>query len=180
VNRVVLLASVVAALAVPAGLAAPNGRATTKLTCGANDRRWPVKTLADRPRLLPNRPTTVKWLVTRKPPAQRTATRMAFEYHVFTVVARVTTVEPEGDSDFHLTLREHGWPMIAESPAPECTTGAKGYFRRLMARVHRVARVCTKARITGVAFFDTEHGQPGVAPNAIELHPILAFRCLTS
>jgi hypothetical protein len=105
---------------------------------------------------------------------------MAFEYHVFTVVARVTTVEPEGDSDFHLTLREHGWPMIAESPAPECTTGAKGYFRRLMARVHRVARVCTKARITGVAFFDTEHGQPGVAPNAIELHPILAFRCLTS
>jgi hypothetical protein len=32
--------------------------------------------------------------------------------------------------------------------------------------------------VTGVAFFDTDHGQTGVAPNAIELHPILAFRCL--
>jgi hypothetical protein len=34
--------------------------------------------------------------------------------------------------------------------------------------------------VTGVAFFDFPHGQTGVAPNAIELHPILGFRCLTS
>jgi hypothetical protein len=33
--------------------------------------------------------------------------------------------------------------------------------------------------VTGVVFFDFDHGQTGVAPNAIELHPILAFRCLT-
>jgi len=33
--------------------------------------------------------------------------------------------------------------------------------------------------VTGVAFFDYEHGQTGVAPNAIELHPILGFRCLS-
>jgi len=32
----------------------------------------------------------------------------------------------------------------------------------------------------GVAFFDFPHGQTGVAPNAIELHPILGFRCLSS
>jgi len=30
----------------------------------------------------------------------------------------------------------------------------------------------------GVAFFDFPHGQTGVAPNAIELHPILGFRCV--
>jgi hypothetical protein len=30
--------------------------------------------------------------------------------------------------------------------------------------------------ITGVGFFDFEHGQSGVAPNAIELHPVLAVR----
>jgi hypothetical protein len=29
-----------------------------------------------------------------------------------------------------------------------------------------------------VAFFDFFHGQTGVAPNAIELHPVLRFRCL--
>jgi len=32
------------------------------------------------------------------------------------------------------------------------------------------------ATITGVGFFDFDHGQTGVAPNAIELHPVLAFK----
>jgi hypothetical protein len=32
--------------------------------------------------------------------------------------------------------------------------------------------------VTGVAFLDYNHGQTGVAPNAIELHSIIAFRCL--
>jgi hypothetical protein len=104
---------------------------------------------------------------------------MAFEYHIFTVVAQVTAVHLEGDSDYHLLLKEHGWPMIAESPAPWCTGGAILYYRQLMARAHHVARVCGQARITGVAFFDTEHGQMGVAPNAIELHPVLRFHCLS-
>jgi hypothetical protein len=30
-----------------------------------------------------------------------------------------------------------------------------------------------------VAFFDFKHGQTGVAPKAIELHPILDFACLS-
>jgi hypothetical protein len=33
--------------------------------------------------------------------------------------------------------------------------------------------------LQGVAFFDFDHGQTGVAPNAIELHPILRFACPT-
>jgi hypothetical protein len=32
--------------------------------------------------------------------------------------------------------------------------------------------------MTGAAFFDFIHGQTGVAPNGIELHPVLAFRCV--
>jgi hypothetical protein len=31
------------------------------------------------------------------------------------------------------------------------------------------------ATITGVAFFDDLHGQRGVAPHGIELHPVLAL-----
>ena len=31
------------------------------------------------------------------------------------------------------------------------------------------------ATLTGVGFFDVIHGQTGVAPNGIELHPILSF-----
>ena len=46
-----------------------------------------------------------------------------------------------------------------------------------MAKAQRALRMCPRlATITGVAFFDSKHGQTGVAPNAIELHPILAFR----
>jgi hypothetical protein len=29
--------------------------------------------------------------------------------------------------------------------------------------------------ITGVGFWDAKHGQTGVAPNGIELHPVLGF-----
>jgi len=32
------------------------------------------------------------------------------------------------------------------------------------------------ATITGVVFFDFLHGQRGVAPNGVELHPALGFR----
>jgi hypothetical protein len=167
-----------AVLAASTALATSEDHAKAQLACGPAAERLTVKTLQDQPHLLPNRMTTVKWLDHRTPPAHRTESRMAFEYHVFTVVARVTAVHEEGDADYHLLLREHGWPMIAESPAPECTSRAKLHYRQLMARVHRIAGVCTEARITGVAFFDTEHGQTGVAPNGIELHPVLRFRCL--
>jgi hypothetical protein len=36
----------------------------------------------------------------------------------------------------------------------------------------------TKARLTGVGFFDRVHGQNGGAPNGIELHPILCIEFL--
>lgn len=32
-----------------------------------------------------------------------------------------------------------------------------------------------KATIRGIGFFDFLHGQTGVAPNGIELHPVLRF-----
>jgi hypothetical protein len=33
--------------------------------------------------------------------------------------------------------------------------------------------------VVGVAFRDYYHGQTGVAPNVIELHPILGYSCLS-
>jgi len=44
------------------------------------------------------------------------------------------------------------------------------------------AECCTVSvppRVTGVAFFDFLHGQTGVAPNGIELDPVLGFACLS-
>ena len=39
-------------------------------------------------------------------------------------------------------------------------------------------KVCKKARVTGVAFFDYQYRVRGEAQNAIELHPVLGFDCL--
>jgi hypothetical protein len=52
------------------------------------------------------------------------------------------------------------------------------YRRRQMREAREKLRLCSHARVVGVAFFDFKHGQTGVAPNAIELHPILDFACL--
>jgi hypothetical protein len=144
--------------------------------CGVE--RWTVKTLQDRPRLLPLRNVTIAYLISRKPPSTLPDTRLPFERHVFRVTAAVTLERPEDDSDVHLVLSDGARTMIAESPSPSCISGATLMRRRQMARARRRVRLCAKARVTGVAFFDFKHGQIGVAPNAIELHPVLAFRCL--
>lgn len=47
-----------------------------------------------------------------------------------------------------------------------------------MNTAHAHVRLCDSAQLTGAAFFDFFHLQPGVAPNEIELHPLLAFKCV--
>jgi len=87
---------------------------------------------------------------------------------------------PEDDGDYHLVLSAGGAHMIAEAPAPGCAASATPVRRNQMAAARRAVRLCQHAVVTGVAFFDFKHGQTGVAPNAIELHPLLAFRCLSA
>jgi hypothetical protein len=59
------------------------------------------------------------------------------------------------------------------------TRGATAFRRRQMRNARAKVRLCANARVVCVAFFDFNHGQTGVAPNAIELHPILDFACLS-
>jgi hypothetical protein len=117
--------------------------------------------------------------VSRPAPSYLPSTRLPFERHIFTVIARVTFLREEADSDYHLILQQRGRTMIAEAPASYCDRRAKRRYRIEMATARRRARSCARARVTGIAFFDTDHGQTGVAPYAIELHPILKFRCLS-
>jgi hypothetical protein len=177
VRRIALVFLLAAALAVWAGLCAHRGKATSSYACGVE--RWAVKTLQDRPRLLPARKTTIHYLITRPAPARIPDTRLPFEHHVFTVIAPVVLVRPEDDSDLHVVLQHGGNHMITEAPSPSCDKHATPYRRRQMRIARNHVRLCARARVTGVAFFDFDHGQTGVAPNAIELHPILQFRCLS-
>ena len=147
----------------------------SRSTCGVE--RWTVKTLQDRPRLLPAKRVTLAYLVSRPAPASLPRTRLPFERHVFRVTAAVTLVRSEDDGDLHLVLSDGRRTMIAESPSPSCIKKATPTRRKQMAKARAAVRLCARASITGVAFFDFKHGQTGVAPNAIELHPILAFAC---
>ncbi len=159
-----------------AGGASTGFGGSTGAACGLE--RWTVKTLQDRPRLLGVQNTTIAYLVSRPAPASLPNTRLPFERHIFRVVAQVVLVRHEADSDLHVVIEDAaGHHMITEAPLPTCAPGATPVRRRQMGVARAAVRLCAKARISGVAFFDFQHGQTGVAPNAIELHPILAFRC---
>jgi hypothetical protein len=157
-------------------LALPAGATTDHAVCGTE--RWTVKTLQDRPALIPAQ-TTIAYLTSRPPPANLPDTRLPFERHIFTVTAAVVLIRHEADDDFHVVLSDGHRTMVTESPAPTCDTRAYPNRQAQMAAARRALRICPRARVTGVAFFDFDHGQTGVAPNAIELHPIPGFRCLT-
>jgi hypothetical protein len=145
--------------------------------CGVE--RWTVKTLQDRPTLLPAEQTTIAFLSSRPAPASLPETRLPFERHIFTVIARVVVIRPESDDDFHVVLSDGRRTMISESPAATCDRRAFPVRQAQMAAARRALRLCARARVSGVAVFDFEHGQAGVAANTIELHPILGFHCLT-
>jgi hypothetical protein len=175
-----LSAAAVVLLVVTTAVAANSSAAVAKpsmAACGTE--RWSVKTLKDHPSLLPVQTTTVHYLVTRPAPASLPPTRLPFELHVYTVTAAVTYMHSEADGDIHIVLTSGADHMIAESPNTGCTTGASAIRRSQMTAARSQLKLCAKAQVTGVAFFDFKHGQHGVAPNAIELHPILAFHCLS-
>ncbi len=140
--------------------------------------RWTVKTLQDRPLLRPARSVTLHYLATRTAPARLPLARLPFERNAFTVYAAVTLLQPQLDGDIHVLLKSDQTRMITETPDPACTTEAPADLRAAMTGARAQVRVCRTAKVTGVAFFDSEHGQTGAAPNGIELHPLLGFHCL--
>jgi hypothetical protein len=164
-------ASTLAAAHLDSGLAADS-----RALCGSE--RWTVKTLQDRPTLLSARTATLHFLVTRPAPAELPYQRLPFERHIFHVTATVNPIRSEDDGDLHVILRDGRFHMIAEAPSTGCITGATLLRKRQMLQARQAVRLCRRASVTGVAFFDYLHGQTGVAPNGIELHPILHFRCL--
>jgi hypothetical protein len=113
------------------------------------------------------------------------------ETTTYRVHGRLVESKFEEDSDFHLVIADPrtGGTMIVEFPAFYCTLTTKRVLRlRMQAARLAFIRACGlppasdfkrlrgTATITGVGFFDFQHGQTGVAPNAIELHPVLGFK----
>ena len=184
---VVLTTSVLAGLFV----AAPrSGGAPPPANCeGA---RWAVKTLSDKRAHLVNtdpRARTVRGLRMLRPPRRRSVRIRGVETRTYSVKARLVEAKIQGDGDIHLVIADLKFPartMIVEFPDPACTTRSRFKDRMAQARSAILAqcgflpragfRMLTgAATVVGVGFFDSVHGQPGVAPNGIELHPVLGF-----
>lgn len=168
--------------------------AGTGAACGVE--RWAVKTLADPDAakvVLRPRTSSVRALTRRPvPPVGDATPRIAgIETHVYRVRATLVEAKIEADSDIHLVIADPRSPattMIVELPASGCTSGAPKALRQRMAaaRASFVGACGTPPRsgfralhgaavLSGVGFVDKIHGQTGVAPNGIELHPLLSF-----
>jgi hypothetical protein len=182
-SRRVLAVLIIAALAgLATRFAAPSGAKpfhfNRALMCGSE--RWTIKTLQDHPRLISAKHETVAHLAGLVRPVPAPTDRSNFERHIYSVEGSVTHVLSEADQDFHVVLEDGPAHMVVESPnAPICTVGATAYRRRQMAAARAKVRICTHARVVGVVFWDRPHNVTGRAPNAIELHPILDFACLS-
>lgn len=119
------------------------------------------------------------------PSTSRVAPTETTEYVLHDVV--LTGYVHETDSDYHLVLQDpsSGRTMIAEIPDPACVPSSGDWSpliiaaRKTMDAKLRVSTTFTTTSMTisvrGIGFFDTPHSQRGLAPNAIELHPVLGI-----
>ena len=177
-----------------AGLAPAKTTAPSSKQVGCGIERWSVKTLADpagRTLTLSPKATTIRALRRATVPGYLGLRRSrGVERTTFRVQAKLVEMKLEADSDIHLVIADPtrtGATMIAEFPLATCTAGATPRARLRMrgARNALVAacgspsgsfrRLSGTATVSGVGFFDQIHGQTGVAPNGIELHPVLTF-----
>src|SRR5439155_21783243 len=102
----------------------------------------------------------------------------------------------EEDRDIHLVIAEPSNPsatMITEFPDADQCSGAVASGSAAEMRTARATLISAFGQpsssqftnltgtvtITGVGFFDFLHGQTGVAPNGIELHPVVGFILLS-
>jgi hypothetical protein len=180
VSRAAMVIGVAAAIGVGVALSARTTSAPVRIrtaragACGVE--RWTVKTLQDRPQLLPAHSSTVRALGRIARPSSLPASRLPQERHVYTVTAQVVRIRAESDGDFHAVLSAGGRTLIAEAPNSTCTGRATQLRRSQMEKARKALRLC-HARATGVLLFDFPHGQSGHAPNYVELHPLLGFAC---
>src|SRR5215469_1464690 len=159
--------------------------------CGVE--RWSVKTGTDADAKLVNlnstTPTTIGSL--RALPAPKTLPAnnriQPTETTVFVVNATLVEFKLESDSDYHLVIADQsGNTMITEIPAPNCVgagspfaadiSASRAAFNARFTAISSLQKANIPVQITGVGFFDSLHGQTGVAPNGIELHPVLNIK----
>jgi hypothetical protein len=180
-----------------------HGAARRDLLAPAVHERWTVKTGADPDaEALTNQtptPGTIAALTALPvpsvlPPHGRSD---GAEKTVWSVQATLTAYAAESDGDYHMVISDQAGPtMIAEIPKPGDIPG-RSYFAAEIASARNAfddhfqikespdqptptgtgsspfRDVRIPVTLLGLGFFDFNHNQRGVAPNAIELHPVV-------
>ena len=155
--------------------------------CGTE--RWAVKTGTDAAAVQVDtthvQDSTVTALGAVPRPTDPTTRVPGVETTVYRIRATLTSYKLESDSDLHLVLSAGaGHTMIGEIPSPHCDAGsafatpiatARAAFDTHLREEDGFVSDGESVTLTGVGFFDFDHGQRGVAPNAIELHPVLSI-----
>ncbi len=174
------------------------GGATCGIHCGTE--RWHVKTLDDPQASQVNRTpllTTVDTLVHAAVPSGLSSSSDNIRFapwELQTVKVRATFVgwKTEADNDYHVVIADMNNPgetMIIEPPSQSCSAACQSGYGSLFQSSRDALVACFGSPpssftgssktvvmdITGVPLFDLLHGQTGVAPNGIEIHPIVSI-----
>ncbi len=184
----------------PTPFPTPSGSGPHGTTCGTSCgvERWHIKTLDDGDEHLINwTPISASVTTLRNVPvpsgysSSNDTTRYApYETQAYTVRAVLIGWKTETDHDFHLVIADPNNTsntMIVEPPDPTCSDACDSGFTNIYSATRTKLTNCfgtppssftnftntIVADFTGVPYFDPLHGQTGVAPNGIELHPLL-------
>jgi hypothetical protein len=173
-------------------------RAPAPIACGlrCGTERWLVKTLSDPERdqvdMRAKRTSVAELAMLPRPDVlPETGRAPGAERSTFVVDAYLAGWDAEADGDIHLILadpKDQTITLIAEIPDPGCSGACSSGFAHAYAEARSVLEAGLarpnredrplRVEVTGVGFFDRNHGQTGAAPNFVELHPVLALRFL--
>lgn len=159
-------------------------------SCGVE--RWSIKTGTDsQARTIslaqPMLTTIAALRALRAPTTLPASSRVAPTEKTFFKLTNVTlsAYKHESDSDDHVVIQNTaGQTMITEFPDPNCV-GTTSPWRAMIATARQrfdarfptattLQHINVVGSLAGIGFFDFIHGQTGVAPNGIEIHPVLA------
>lgn len=157
--------------------------------------RWDVKTLTDKDASLINKKaihTTITDLIKFDPgkSIRLKTPRFGIEFNTYEITCKIKYWIREDDGDLHLVLvdvKDSTKTMIGEIPNLSCDSiavktnknnknfvSAEQEFLKYALKKHMVKDGVYQVK--GIGFFDKKHGQKGLAPNGIEIHPILKIR----
>jgi len=118
------------------------------------------------------------------------------EFKVYEVLGIVRHVKGEQDRDFHVVLSDPSAPsdsIVVEVPDTNCSGAADSPHVEALTRARSMFIALFRSgslnepmpllgrlvRVSGVGFFDFDHGQEGRSRSCIELHPVLTVEAVS-